>query len=280
MMLAVNESLEKAEFLERLSRAIDRSGLDDIQVAEQLGISKQAFSQIRSGERPGHVHREAIARILQIDQQWLNFGDHDRAPTWWSYYAPRTAPLRVGENVENSGGGGSEVGHGIHVVGTVIAGDGQLSDRSALEHADGIPLMIPDSWQALQVKGNSAYPVVYPDQIVLIDTDRAARPDSSDWGEKQLIDLHDNIVLIETDEPPDLGKATSGRRAYLKRFCMDKRAPDGFVLASIDSGRSSPYVPADRIMMIVPVVGVLYQDPRRPREKRWHAKTVVVTVHP
>jgi hypothetical protein len=115
---------------------------------------------------------------------------------------------------------------------------------------------------------------------VLIDTDRAARPDSSDFTERTLTDLHDNLVLIETDEPPEIGKATSGRRAYLKRFCMDRRAPNGFVLASVDGGRSSPYVPVEHILMIVPVVGVLYQDPRRPREKRWHAKTVVATVHP
>jgi hypothetical protein len=168
----------------------------------------------------------------------------------------------------------------ITVVGRVVAGDGKLSDESAIELTGMTGLIIPSTWQAVLVEGMSAYPVVYPGQIVLIDTARAARPDSETWSHETMTDLHDNLVLIETDEPPEIGKATSGHRAYLKRFCMDHRAPQGFVLASIDSGRSSPYVPADRILMIVPVVGVLYQDPRRPREKRWHAKTVVATIHP
>lgn len=166
----------------------------------------------------------------------------------------------------------------IPMVGRVVAGDGQLSDESAFEQNGADNLIIPDTWRAVMVEGMSAYPVVYPGQIVMIDIARAVRPD--DWDEADRTDLHDNLVLIETSEEPEIGKATSGRRAYLKRFCMDKRSPAGFVLASIDSGRSSPYVPVESILMIVPVVAVLYQDPRRPREKRWHAKTVVATIHP
>lgn len=279
MIACMTEAQNKQEFLDRLSRAIERSRLDDIQIASQLGISKQAFSQIRSGERPGWVHREKIAKILGVDERWLTFGDLDHAPSWASHargFSTLSTPA-------NSGSGRAREGlaaQPIPVVGTVVAGDGQFSDRSAYVQDGGTPLVIPDTWQAVMVEGMSAYPVVYPGQIVLIDTERGARPDGSDWGEAQMTDLHDNLVLVETDEPPDIGEATSGHRAYLKRFCLDKRAPDGFVLASIDSGRSSPYVPANRILMIVPVVGVLFQDPRRPREKRWHAKTVVATIHP
>lgn len=221
---------------------------------------------------------QKIADKTGVSYDWLRFGDQDKAPPWvhtgrgFSTLSPVTG-VGAGRVQETDA-------RPIPVVGTVVAGDGQFSDRSAYVHDGGIPLIIPDTWQAVMVEGMSAYPVVYPGQIVLIDTERAARPDDDDWGEVQMTDLHDNLVLVQTDEPPDIGEATSGRRAYLKRFCMDKRAPDGFVLASIDSGRSSPYVPADRIMMIVPVVGVLFQDPRRPREKRWHAKTVVATIHP
>jgi len=28
------------------------------------------------------------------------------------------------------------------------------------------------------------------------------------------------------------------------------------------------------------LVGTWWEDPRQPREKRWHAKTVVATIHP
>jgi hypothetical protein len=74
------------------------------------------------------------------------------------------------------------------------------------------------------------------------------------------MDLHDNICLIQTVE-------AGVDRAYLKRFCQEPRAPQGFVLASVDSGRGSPYLPDEVIQLIAPVVGVVFEDPRKPREK-------------
>jgi hypothetical protein len=274
------ENTAKDGFIQRLTLSIERSGLLDVQVADQLGISKQAFSQIRNGSRPGTTHLEKMAEILSVNPTWLKFGDSDKSPSWM--------PTRVNEGsgqaylpgITASGQAAHGKSIGITTVGTVVAGDGKLSDHSAFIENGSQPLFIPDTWKAVVVEGMSAYPVVYPGQIVLIDTARAARPDDDAWNADVMTDLHDNLVLIETDEPPEIGKATSGKRAYLKRFCVDKRAPDGFILASIDAGRSSPFVPAKHILMIVPVVAVLFQDPRQPRKKRWHAKTVVATIRP
>jgi transcriptional regulator with XRE-family HTH domain len=246
--------------------------------AKKVGLSPQQITNVLAGRR--------LPKAEDLDR-WsraLGLGENDEK-LFRRMVLLEHSPDQVGELVLNPD---RYVGerttsydpNPIPMVGTVVAGDGMLSDESAYEHNGADNLLIPDSWRAVMVEGMSAYPVVYPGQIVLIDTNRAARPDSSAWGEIEMTDLHDNLVLVETDEPPEIGKATNGKRAYLKRFCKDARAPDGFVLASIDSGRSSPYVPANRILMIVPVVGVLYQDPRKPRSKRWHAKTVVATIQP
>jgi hypothetical protein len=219
-----------------------------------------------------------IAEKTEVSYDWLRFGDQDHAPIWARIHEGTGKATVPG--ITATGQGSHAKSHGIPTVGTVVAGDGKLSDHSAYVENKSQPILMPDAWKAVVVEGMSAYPVVYPGQIVLIDTARAARPDDDDWNDDIMTDLHDNLVLVETDEPPEIGKATSGVRAYLKRFCVDKRAPDGFVLASIDAGRSSPYVPAEHILMIVPVVAVLFQDPRQPRKKRWHAKTVVATIRP
>lgn len=258
---------------ERIEEAMARAGFNSQEeIAQAIGVKQPTISALLSEKFPLLDVLQRVAEKTSVSYEWLRYGDADKAPAWVRTEEPERPRVR-------------EIGvtypaHQITMVGRVVAGDGQLSDESAIE-LEGLPgLTIPDTWQAVMVEGMSAYPVVYPGQIVLIDTARAARPESSTWNDAVATDLHDNLVLIETDEPAEIGKATSGHRAYLKRFCVDRRAPHGFVLASIDSGRSSPYVPADHILMIVPVVGVLYQDPRRPREKRWHAKTVVATVHP
>jgi transcriptional regulator with XRE-family HTH domain len=255
---------------DRVEAAYARAGMRSrSELARACEVAPSSITQMLSGEFPGTELLNKIAEKTGVSYEWLRFGDETKAPDWARTVRNSVAEIDAHYNPNP-----------IPMVGTVVAGDGQRSDQSAYEHNGADNLMIPDSWRAVMVEGMSAYPVVYPGQIVLIDTNRAARPDSSTWGEQEMTDLHDNLVLVETDEPPEIGKATSGRRAYLKRFCMDKRSPDGFLLASIDSGRSSPYVPPASILMIVPVVGVLYQDPRRPREKRWHAKTVVATIRP
>jgi hypothetical protein len=271
------EDAERQAFTNRFSTAIKRAGLVERQLALTIGITPQALSQIKFGQRPGNEYIDVIARHLNVAVEWLKFGDSDKAPSWASSKIHEGIGSANLPGITTSGQGKR---HGISTVGTVVAGDGKLSDHSAYIENPSQPIIMPDTWKAVVVEGMSAYPVVYPGQIVLIDTARAGRPDDDGWNDDVMTDLHDNLVLVETDEPPEIGKATSGKRAYLKRFCVDKRAPDGFVLASIDAGRSSPYVPAAHILMIVPVVAVLFQDPRQPRKKRWHAKTVVATIRP
>lgn len=154
---------------------------------------------------------------------------------------------------------------GPSVVGVVSAGNGR-ADHYQPQDAD--PLRWPAGWEAVEIDGISAYPVAYPGQLALIDTSRAAKPDQLDAA--TLIDLHDNLVLIHARD-------RQGRSlAYLKRICHDPEAPGGYVIASVDSGRSSPYLPPERIDLIVPVVGIIFEDPRRPRQKGRAAARIVI----
>jgi transcriptional regulator with XRE-family HTH domain len=266
----MTQDQERQEFCRRLDRSIARSELDDIEIADQLGISKQAFSQIRNGHRPGALHRDKIAEILKIDPQWLSFGDPDKAPDWWNFLiVDKTTQAHIDQVTSRVKEDPKALEHnparGMRVVGTVSAGDGDISQFVKQEEP---PIAFPDDWQVVRVEGMSAYPVIYPGQLAIVDTARATSPRV--WTDQHRIDLHDNLVLIQTDGDQP--------RAYLKRFCRELAAPHGFVLASVDGGRSSPWISPEKILIIAPIVGVMFLDPRQPRKKSWHQKTVVVTV--
>lgn len=155
---------------------------------------------------------------------------------------------------------------GTALVGIAAAGKPTEAARwQQMSHP--IPIATPASWQLVEVTGSSAYPVAYPGQLMFIDSDRAVTP--STITESAIEDLADNICLIQTHED-------GGPKAYIKRFCADKRAPGGFIFASVDSGRGSPFLPIEIIEMIVPVVGVWFEDPRFPREKGRNRATIVI----
>lgn len=215
--------------------ALDALGIKQAELARRLGIKPQQLHQVVSGERPGTTLLDAIAQALKVDVLWLRTGADSLAPPW-----AKIGPL-LGENSP------------LSLVGVVKAGDGDLTEY---EERPSTPLPLKASWRVVQVQGWSAYPVVYPDQFVIIDGERAARPDL--MTEAQRDDLHDNIVICQV----------VGGRAYLKRFCHAPGAPGGFIMASIDSGRGSPYVDPHEIMIIEPVVGVIFEDPTKPRKKR------------
>ena len=112
----------------------------------------------------------------------------------------------------------------------------------------------------------SAYPVAFPGQFVLVDVDRSSRPDM--LTPESLDDLDDNIVVVEGDD-------ASGRWCLIKRLCAAPGAPGGWHLASVDSGRRSPWVDPARVDCISPVVAVVFVDPRKPRQKMRHAITAI-----
>jgi hypothetical protein len=219
-------------------------------MAESIGVLKQEISHIASGRTKHGKIVDRLAKLMGCSVEWLIDGKGD-APAWASDPKPEPPP-------------GNQ---SLDLVGVVAkAGVHDPNDQPS-EYSEHPPISvtIPSSWKLIKIDGMSAYPVLYPDQFAIVDWDRAARIPLSP---EQCRDLHDNICLIQLDDG----------RAYIKRFCHQENAPGGYVLSSIDSGRSSPYVPPEQIAVIIPVVGTMYHDPSKPRIKRNHAKTVVVEV--
>lgn len=245
-------------FRDRVELALRAKSLTKAALARAIGLSKQRLHQILSGDRPGTERVPDIAQALDVPVEWLTTGA--QSPAW-----AQTASLAVGRVREDGSPYAVEeqAAAVLDLVGTVVAGDGDLSAYE--QPTEPEPFPIPDHWAVVEVQGMSAYPVVYPGQFAAIDLDRSAAPPFDD---EQIEDLHDNLVLIQTIDG----------RALLKRWCRDWNSPQRFLLASIDAGRSSPWVSVKEILIVSPVVGVFFYDPRQPRQKRYHAKTVVVGV--
>lgn len=219
----------------RLSLALDRAGKLQSDVAALFGITDAAVSQwAHKGIPRDRVKR--IAEWLKVDESWLRNGDGE----------PKT------------------LGQGLSIYGNVAKATHAEEDITGTPiHKVDEPRLVtmPGDWVLVQIDGMSAYPVIFPHQFGIFDRGRAARPT---FTEEELYDLHDNIVLVEL---------TNGR-SLLKRLCRADRHPDGFLLATIDAGRSSPYIPAEDIEVVMPMVGTLYQDPSKPRSKMNHGKNV------
>jgi transcriptional regulator with XRE-family HTH domain len=221
-------------------------GISQAELARRVGIKPQQITEIITAKTAKSKHLPRIAEELGVGVEWLTTGNEQRtiADTLEALFPVAPAPVSYRAQGE------------LAVLGTVSAGDGRLPAgwTPALNSA----ISFPQHWVAVEITGNSAYPVAYPGQLALVDLNRATNTATLD--DEALHDLDDNLCLIQTRE--------EGRIcAYLKRFCADRRAPAGFILASVDSGRGSPYLPPDTIDLIAPVVAVVFEDPRKPRVK-------------
>jgi hypothetical protein len=204
-----------------------------------------------SGRFPGPDLLKKIAEKTNVSFDWLRFGDFSKAPPW-------AAKPRVSE-----GGHEYQAGHTVDIVGCVTAGNGDVSGYDDLIET----VEIPAHWKIIVVHGMSAYPIFYPNQLAWVDMQRAGRP--AEMPEKQYIDLHDNVVVVQ-------GETNGKRFGMLKRFNYQPENPQKFSLSSLDGGRSSPYVSPESVDVVLPVVGSWWEDPRRPRKKRYHARSVIV----
>ena len=242
---------------DRVRKGCSALGISQAELARRVGIEPTQLLDIFRSKTGRSKHLPKIAEVLDVPVVWLTSG-LGAAPPW--------APVELGIFEEPFAVAAANPGTPVYVsegeegevsvLGTVSAGDGQVP--ATWSPANGASFRLPTSWVAVEITGNSAYPVAYPGQLALVDLERAVSPRSLDAA--TLHDLNDNLCLIQTREDGQL-------RAYLKRFCADRRAPAGFILASVDSGRGSPYLPAEMIDLIAPVVAVVFEDPRKPRVK-------------
>lgn len=237
---------------ERVEAALERAGMRSrSELARACGVSPSSITQMLSGEFPGTELLAKISEKTGVPYDWLRFGDPDKAPAWAR--SQGVAELSRAYDPTPT----------VQIVGAVTAGNGDLGGYDELVES----VEIPAHWKIVIVHGMSAYPVFYPKQLAWVDTSRAASP--ATMTEAQYVDLHDNVVVVQAE--------VNGKRlGLLKRFNYQPESPLKFALSSLDAGRSSPYVPPDSIDVIIPVVGSWWEDPRRPRKKRYHARSVIV----
>ena len=249
---------------ERIKAAMLKESFSQGKLAKAVGITQPALSKIVAGKLPGTAHLAKIARVLGVETAWLTIGEN---PPAWADPSGHQRQLdeALGRGIRLSVAESPPHSYipsvPLEIIGSVVAGDGKVDIAFWQEEIETVAL--PTSWKLVRVEGMSAYPVVYPRQFVLVDTARGVRP--GELTPEIFYDLNNNIVMIQCEDG----------RAFLKRFCHAPGAPGDFVLASVDGGRSSPFLAPDSILVIVPVVGTIYRDPRRPMEKMNHALTVL-----
>ena len=240
---------------DRFKAALARKGATGVEVAEAVGTKQATLSRVVRGYRPGNELWSKIAKFLGVSVEWLRFGDADKAPSWAvatppvrhvqsptttyttkteqlfpAAHSPRLDASRPDYNPANP----DQLG----LVGAVSAGDG------AVMYLDQPKAFKWKRRPVMRVVGNSAYPVAFDGQFVVVDLDTPPR--------------HNNLVIIEADEEDENGQTV--RRSYFKRYCITPSSPDGFSLASVNAGIDSPYIPQAKIVSMVRVVGVLFEE--------------------
>jgi DNA-binding XRE family transcriptional regulator len=70
-----NTSKIAAGFSDRMHQAIRRiPGMTQTQLAEAIGVSRQAMNDIVHGRKPGLRHLPTLAKTLKVDDNWLQYG--------------------------------------------------------------------------------------------------------------------------------------------------------------------------------------------------------------
>lgn len=219
-----------------------RAGLNRTALGKAVDVSQQAITYILERDDGSVETVRKIAAVLSVPFEWLTVGDNP--PAWAadrSHRMLRESTHSYGETAV------------LDVEGQVSAGPGDIDQWADV----GGRLRFGPRWAAVRVRGDSAYPVVYPDQYALVDYDRAVTV--AELDEQRGWDLDDDVVLVRLHNGG----------ALLKRFCYH---PPDFVLASVNGGRRSPLVRREDIHCIVPVVGTIYHGADERPAERWKDK--------
>ena len=69
-------------FAGRLMAALNHRGISQAELAQTLGIHRQAITAIKGGQAPGRKHLPAMAKALDVSLDWLVTGSEAHAPLW------------------------------------------------------------------------------------------------------------------------------------------------------------------------------------------------------
>ncbi|MCK6489660.1 MAG: helix-turn-helix domain-containing protein [Planctomycetes bacterium] len=204
---------------ERLELAVRASGLSQAELCRRADLSHSAISNIMRGVSSGSRSIASLAAALGVDAAWLATGMGE-APKWAPASAPAAPEITLDKPRE------------VPVLGSAGAAD--EGQRGTLyEQADRVTLS--PHLALIEVRGGSAYPVIYDGQRAIINLKRKTNPNNLAV-----------VVMAGSDE------------VLIKRWCPQ---PDGdhVVLASPDGGKHSLVVHLRDIRHCWPVVGVLYE---------------------
>ena len=219
----------------RLEMALKHAEINQNALVKAFGFSRAYMSQLKSGVQPGHTWWPRIAEKLSVPIEWLL---ENKNPPSWAVEDP-LSPYN------------SLITPQLALVGHTSAGPGEIFE----EFPEPLAFPVPIDWVVVRVDGDSAYPVVYAGQFVILDTLRTQSAATLDAA--AIRDLHNNMCMVRTNDGKSL----------LKRLCEAIGSPDGFTLGSINSGLGSPWIARNQIDTITPVVGVIYEDPTQERRK-------------
>lgn len=229
--------------------------LSQIDLGKQADVSQQAISDIESGAYGSSETLSKLAKFFGVDLAYLTVGAKP-----WPPWAPEELSTHQTRDLKTTGN--QQAGEPLAVIreeGANIEKPKDYKDEKRPDYAGptgpmvfagsvgagpGVPTYFerPKSFKmrptlaAFRVYGNSAYPVAYDGQFVVVDLKRKIH--------------HNNLVVIQTKD----------NMAHFKRWCFAPGSPDGFVLASINSGINSPYIPESEIKNKWPVVGVMFEE--------------------
>ena len=77
--------MKKSDLASRLIEARKSSGMSQTELAKKAGTSQQSVQQIESGfvQSPRNIHD--LAKVLNIEASWLQFGDKEESKFFMHY---------------------------------------------------------------------------------------------------------------------------------------------------------------------------------------------------
>ena len=251
----------------RLQQALTHAGLTGADASAAVGRSRTYVSDILTGKSRGGAQIAKLAEVLRVDPVWLRDGTGS-PPAWWTDDTPPASDIPPDPNADlRQQVQDLEANHphlvkwGFGIIPRVRLAMLERAAQQQYIHLSGTDREIPvlgqvaangDRWgdieqpemrhhrfkksfALVQVMGDSAYPVAFPGQFVVVDTDRPVRDQ--------------NLVVVVLWDG----------RALLKRYCAIPGEPNRMLLASVNIGLGSLLIDRSEVRYLHPVVGVMFE---------------------
>lgn len=215
---------------QRIRLALARKGLTISEAARRLGITQPTLHVIVTGRKPGWKQLPRIAELLDVSVEWLTSGQPE--PDWLADLDPQV--IAQGPVVKHAPTISDRPRpYEIPYVGVLSGADPDRPRWIAAEDRRRAPLRVKPHWRAVYVHGNTAHPLVWDRQTVLVDDEVPVKPG--------------RLVVAYTADGA----------CHVKRFIEER---DGlYFLAGLDGGRNSLVLAKEDTRLSV-VVSIVFTD--------------------